>query len=48
MELAGRGRVLVRPSGTESKVRVMVEGDDEQMINKYANMLATVVSESMS
>lgn len=48
IELAGRGRVLVRPSGTEPKVRVMVEGDDEQMINKYANMLATVVSESMS
>ena len=30
------GRVLVRPSGTESKIRVMVESDDEVTANKYA------------
>lgn len=47
-ELNGRGRVLVRASGTEPKVRVMVEGDDERLINKYADFLSKVVSDTMS
>jgi phosphoglucosamine mutase len=34
------GRVLVRPSGTESKIRVMVESDDEVTANKYAKDIA--------
>ncbi len=34
------GRVLVRPSGTESKIRVMVESDDEITANKYAKDIA--------
>ena len=34
------GRVLVRPSGTESKIRVMVESDDEITTNKYAKDIA--------
>lgn len=39
-ELAGRGRVLVRYSGTEAKCRVMVEGDDEARVNAYADRIA--------
>jgi len=34
------GRVLVRSSGTESKIRVMVESDDEVTANKYAKDIA--------
>ncbi|MGB2131850.1 MAG: phosphoglucosamine mutase [Gammaproteobacteria bacterium] len=34
------GRVLVRPSGTESKIRVMVESDDEMAATKYAKDIA--------
>ena len=36
------GRVLVRPSGTESKIRVMVESDDEKTATKYAKDIATM------
>jgi phosphoglucosamine mutase len=42
--LAGRGRVLLRPSGTEPVVRVMVEGEDDQAVRKEADHLATVVA----
>jgi phosphoglucosamine mutase len=35
--LADRGRVLVRWSGTEAKLRVMVEGEDEAAIHTYAS-----------
>jgi len=37
--LEGRGRVLVRPSGTEPKLRIMVEGDDEREIHEIAREL---------
>jgi phosphoglucosamine mutase len=46
-ELAGRGRVLLRASGTEPLIRVMVEGQDNALVNKLADQLATSVSESM-
>tara|TARA_Y100001970_G_scaffold94184_1_gene118750 strand:+ start:16985 stop:18301 length:1317 start_codon:yes stop_codon:yes gene_type:complete len=36
------GRVLVRPSGTESKIRVMVESDDEVTATKYAKDIAAM------
>ena len=43
--MKGRGRVLLRKSGTEPLVRVMVEGDDEKMVRGYAEELAKLVSE---
>ncbi len=42
--LAGRGRVLLRPSGTEPVVRVMVEGEDESQVIEEAGQLASVVA----
>ena len=43
--MGGRGRVLLRKSGTEPLVRVMVEGDDERVVRGYAEELAKLVSE---
>ncbi len=42
-KLAGRGRVLLRPSGTEPVVRVMVEGEDQLLVKQLAQELAEVV-----
>ncbi|WP_374978983.1 phosphoglucosamine mutase [Pseudomonas solani] len=44
-KMAGRGRVLLRKSGTEPLVRVMVEGDDENQVRGYAEELVKVVTE---
>jgi len=44
-ELADRGRVLLRPSGTEPLIRVMVEGQDSLEVDKFANELASCVAE---
>ena len=44
--MAGRGRVLLRKSGTEPLVRVMVEGDDEKQVRGYAEELADVVKQA--
>jgi phosphoglucosamine mutase len=41
--LAGRGRVLLRPSGTEALVRVMVEAESEEQARVTAHRLADVV-----
>jgi len=47
-ELAGRGRVLLRPSGTEPLIRVMVEGEDAAMVADITLRLALVVKNSLS
>ena len=46
--LAGRGRVLLRPSGTEPVVRVMVEGEDGALVKQLAQQLAQVVEQVLS
>lgn len=45
-QLKGQGRILLRPSGTEPVVRVMVEGQDAAEIQAVANELAQVVQTS--
>lgn len=47
-ELGKTGRVLLRKSGTEQLVRVMVEGEDEKRVTKLANQLAEVVKEELA
>lgn len=42
-ELADSGRVLLRPSGTEPLIRVMVEGQDQRLVESVAQKLAGVV-----
>ena len=42
-ELGADGRILVRPSGTEPLVRVMIEGDDQERIDRLAHDVAEVV-----
>ena len=46
--LGGRGRVLVRYSGTENLVRVMVEGEDESQIKRIAEELRDVLREEIA
>ncbi|MBR7164166.1 MAG: phosphoglucosamine mutase [Clostridia bacterium] len=42
-EFSGNGRVLIRPSGTEPCVRVMIEGPDQNIITQKANYLAKLI-----
>ncbi len=42
-KLDGCGRVLIRPSGTEPLVRVMLEGEDQQQLDEMANYLAKLI-----
>ncbi len=44
---AGEGRVLIRPSGTEPKVRVMIEGKDQALIDAEAKKLADLIQNTM-
>ena len=43
----GEGRVLIRPSGTEPLVRVMIEGKDQQVIDEEAKKLADLITKTM-
>lgn len=43
----GEGRVLIRPSGTEPLVRVMIEGSDQKVIEQEARKLASLITRVM-
>jgi len=47
-ELKDQGRVLLRPSGTEPLIRVMVEGNDQCKVKNAAESIATAVQKSIS
>ncbi len=47
-KLAGTGRVLLRPSGTEPVIRVMVEGQQHDLVSQLAEELAVVVGEAVA
>jgi phosphoglucosamine mutase len=46
-ELEGRGRLLLRYSGTENLARVMIEGPDAEKINEQANQLAEIIRQTI-
>ena len=45
--LSSQGRVLIRPSGTEPMIRVMVEGDDQELVDQQVKIIAGVVKEQV-
>ena len=45
-QLKGRGRLLIRKSGTEPVIRVMVEGDNVQEVEQLATTLADVIRQN--
>lgn len=47
-QLADKGRVLLRPSGTEPVIRVMVEGENEAHVEQHCQAVSQVVSEQIS
>ena len=46
-EFAGNGRVLIRPSGTEPLVRVMIEGENQDYISQKATELANLIEHKL-
>ena len=46
-EFAGNGRVLIRPSGTEPLVRVMIEGEDQKYITEKAKEFADLIEKEL-
>ncbi|HSS36461.1 MAG TPA: phosphoglucosamine mutase [Patescibacteria group bacterium] len=46
--LGGTGRILVRPSGTEPALRVMVEGPDAELVGQLADEIATLAGERLN
>ena len=47
-EFAGNGRVVIRPSGTEPLVRVMIEGENQDYISKKATELANLIEQKLN
>ena len=47
-EFSGNGRVLIRPSGTEPLIRVMIEGENQQYIKQKAETLAKLIENKSS
>ena len=47
-QMADEGRVVIRPSGTEPVVRVMLEGSDTEKIEPLARNLAALIEEKLS
>ena len=46
-ELGGRGRVLLRPSGTEPLIRVMAEGEDQDLVRRQVEAIAKIVEQQV-
>jgi phosphoglucosamine mutase len=46
-EMNGKGRVILRPSGTEPLIRVTLEGADRGQVERLANQLADTVREEL-
>ena len=47
-ELGVAGRLVIRPSGTEPLIRVMAEGDDQDLVEKIVDHLVEIIGESRS
>ena len=47
-EFANEGRVVIRPSGTEPLIRVMIEGKDKNYIAKKAEEIAKLIEEKLN
>jgi phosphoglucosamine mutase len=46
-ELSGKGRVLLRYSGTEPKIRLLIEGRDGDLIDKQADRIADAIQSAI-
>ncbi|NMW85910.1 phosphoglucosamine mutase [Peptoniphilus sp. AGMB00490] len=44
----GRGRVVIRPSGTEALVRVMIEGEDKEKLSRDAEKLVKIIEDKLN